>query len=340
MGEFELTVYEEAFRNIDAPALIVDTGLVIRDVNEAGLEFTGYEYEEFVGQSATIVSDDDETYAEIVEAITDGGAWSGDFELRRKDGERVFGRGSVAPVALDGETRGYVAIFIDTTKQHRYKNAMEVLNRLLRHDLRNDLNAAYGNLENAQARIDDEVASEYLDQVKGALARVVGRSERARNLGELLEQTYETTSYPVRLDHALHEALVDTIDEFDGAQFRFGTFPAVRVEADHRLVTVFEAILENAVVHNDRETPVVDIEIEVEESEDRVVTRIADNGSGVPEDQTDLIFGREEIDQLHHGSGISLFFADNVVENYGGDIRVDTDRTEGTAFEIELKRVT
>lgn len=336
MTDFDVRVYESAFRSIDTPALITDTGLVIRDVNEAGLAFTGYEYEEFVGQSATIISEDEEIYAEIVETILADEAWSGDFELRTKGGDTVFGQGSVAPVVLDGETKGYVAVFIDTTRQRRYENAMEVLNRLLRHDLRNDLNVAYGHLQNAQSQADDEDVSDALEQVEVALTRVINRSERARNLGTLLEQAHELDNRPVRLDQVLHEALIEAINRFEDAQFRFETFPEIHVVADHLLRTVFSAVLENAVVHNDAESPTV--AVDVEEREEDVVVRVTDNGPGVPEGTADLIFGREELDQLHHGSGISLFFADTVVKSYNGDIDVDTDRSEGAEFRIRLNK--
>lgn len=336
MTDFDVRVYESAFRNIDTPVLITDTGLVIRDVNEAGLAFTGYEYEEFVGQSATVISEDEEIYTEIVETILADEAWSGDFELRTKEGDSVFGQGSVAPMVVDGETRGYVAVFIDTTKQRRYENAMDVLNRLLRHDLRNDLNVAYGNLQNAQSRVEDEDVAAALEQVEVALARVINRSERARNLGELLEQAYELDNRPVRLDQVLHEALVEAINRFGDARFRFETFPEIHVVADHLLRTVFTAVLENAVIHNDAASPTVDVA--VEEHEEDVVVRVTDNGPGIPAGTEDLIFGREELDQLHHGSGISLFFADTVVKSYNGDIDVDTDRSEGAEFRIRLNK--
>lgn len=327
-------MYVKAFESIDVPALITDTDLVIRDVNGAGLAFTGYDYAEFVGQMATVISGDEEVYAEIVATVAENEAWSGDFELRTKAGDTVFGRGSVAPVSLDGAVRGYVAIFIDTTKQRRYENTTAVLNRLLRHDLRNDLNVAYGNLQTAQSRIDDGAVSDDLNRVTVALTRIIHKSERAHNLGELLEQSSESTDQLIRLDDVLHDALVDAIETFDEAQFRFGTFPAVQVVADHRLTTVVTAILENAVVHNDETPPIVDITVE-ERGED-VIVSVIDNGPGIPDGQEDLIFGREERDQLHHGSGISLFFADNVVKSYGGDIRVDTDRTDGATLEIRL----
>lgn len=336
MTDIDPKLYEEAFRRIDAPALITDADLLIRDVNEAGLSFTGYEYEELVGSSATVIAGDEEVYAEIVETVLDGAVWSGDFEVRTKDGRGVFGRGSVAPLVLEGETRGYVAIFIDTTKQRRYENTAEVLNRLLRHDLRNDLNVAYGNLQNAQSRIDDDETSASLEQVYEALTRLIGKTERAHDLGELLENSHEAENHPVRLDYVLHETVVEAINTFDEAEFRFEEFPAVRVVADDLLSTVFTVVLENGVVHNDAPTPIVDIE--VEEREEDVIVRVLDDGPGIREGEEDLVFGREERDQLHHGSGIGLFFADNVIRSYGGDIRVDTRNGGGATFEIRLDK--
>ncbi len=335
MADVDLGVYEAAFRSVDIPALIVDTDLVIRDVNGAGLSFTGYEYGEFVGRSATLIVGDEETYAEIVETVLAGAAWSGDVELRTKDGEGVFGRGSVAPVVLDGETRGYVAIFIDTTKQRRYENTASVLNRLLRHDLRNELNVAYGTLQTVQSSVDDDVAAS-LDGGDDALARLIAKSQRAHDLGELLEGSYQAENRLVRLNYVLDEAVVETIETFDDVEFRFEEFPAVRVVADHLLTTVVEVVLENGVVHNDSRTPVV--EIGVEERDEDVIVRVRDNGPGIRAGEEDLIFGREERDQLHHGSGISLFFADNVIRSYGGDIRVAVDETEGATFEIRLDK--
>lgn len=335
MADVPLAVYERAFRSIDTPALIADAGLVVRDVNEAGLAFTGYEYDELVGRSATVVSGDAEIYAEIVETIVHE-AWSGDFELRTKEGDRVFGRGSVAPVTIGDERQGYVAIFIDTTKQRRYENAAEVLNRILRHDLRNDLNVAYGNLESAQLRIDDEATLEYLDRVRSALTSVIDKSERAHDLNELLEGSFEVENSLVRLDYAIDEALIDATRSFEGAEFRSPNVPSVRVVADHLLSTVLTLVLENGVVHNDADRPVV--EIDVREREESVLVCVTDNGPGIPAGQEDLIFGREETDQLHHGSGIDLFFADKVIESYGGEIRVDTERSEGATFEIRLRK--
>ncbi|MFC6904581.1 PAS domain-containing sensor histidine kinase [Halalkalicoccus tibetensis] len=329
----DLELYESAFREIDAPALIVDTDLVVRDVNEAGLAFTGYDYDELVGQPATVISGDLETYAEIVETIAEE-AWSGDYELRTKEGAIVYGSGSVAPLIVDGWRRGYVAIFIDTTKQRRYENAAEVLNRILRHDLRNDLNVATGSLESARARIDDEETLDLLETAEAALGRVSAESDRAHDLVDHLEGSSEAENRPVRLDYALDEALIDATRSFEGVRFASSAVPSLRVVADHLLAPVFTAVLENTVEQSDRERPAV--EVSVEEREASVLVTVADVGPEGTMDRGDRVLDHEGA-ELHQGSGIGLFFADSVIESYGGEIRVGTGPDGAAIVEVRLR---
>lgn len=329
----DLELYESAFRAIDAPALVVDTDLVVRDVNEAGLAFTGYDYDELVGQPATVISADPETYAEIVETIAEG-AWSGDYELRTKEGEIVYGSGSVAPLTVDGKLRGYVAIFVDTTKQRRYENAAEVLNRILRHDLRNDLNVATGSLESARARIDDEATLELLETAEAALGRLSTESDRAHDLVEHLEGSYEAENRPVRLDYALEEALIDATRSFEDVRFRSSGVPSLRVVADHLLAPVFTAILENTVEQSDREHP--SVEVSVAEGEASVLVTVADVGPEDAADREGPALDHEDA-ELHPGSGIGLFFADSVIESYGGEIRVGTGPDGAAIVEVRLR---
>ncbi|MDS0298980.1 PAS domain-containing sensor histidine kinase [Halogeometricum sp. S1BR25-6] len=330
-------VYRQAFRSTGAPALIADPNFVIRDVNDSGLEFLGYRPGELVGRSAAEISGEDDIYADIVDHLSRGETWSGRFVARTSDGDKVYGRGTAAPILVDDDVEGVVAIFVDTTKQQQYENASEVLNRLLRHDLRNELNVMYGHIQRAQSADSEEEATESLQKAQKLILEIVRKSERARDLRDLLERSYAATNRPVRLDIVLNNAMVEVMREFPGATFRFEVFPEVVVNADDLLSTAVEAVLENAVAHNDADDPVVTVDVEV--NEDHVVLSVADNGPGVPESQRDLIFGREEYDQLHHGTGISLFFADSVFDSYGGDIWVESNDSNGATFKIRLARV-
>ncbi len=335
---FGAAVYEEAFRSTANPALLTDTNFVIRDINQRGLEFLGYGYDEIVGQSATVLTNDRPLYESIVENLVNDEPWEGEFKARTKDDEVVIGQGSTAPVYVDGAKRGYIAIFIDTTKERRYEYASKVLSRLLRHDLRNDLNVIYGRIQQAKSKTDDDEVIENLAISEEMVRKTVNKSEKARDFRELLEESHEISNRPVRLDLVLNDRVVKLADRFERADFRFEPFPEIRVVADELLPYAIESVLENAVIHNDSPTPVV--ELVVDERDADVVLGVRDNGPGVPDGEEDLIFGREELDPLHHGQGISLFFTDRVIDSYGGEIWVEDNDPDGSVFRIRLDKLT
>ncbi|KAB1194130.1 PAS domain S-box protein [Haloferax sp. MBLA0076] len=335
MEDTDPELYREAFRSTDIPMLIADTNFAFRDINDAGLDFLGYDYDEIIGESVGLIAGDEEVYYEIIEHMLAGESWSGEFVVRRTDDRVVYGHGFATPIVVEGEVQGFLAFFLDTTKQQQYENVSEVLSRLLRHDLRNELNVIYGYTQQVASRIDDEEALAELQLVQDKVLDIVHKSERARDLRDLLERSHDRSNRPVRLDTVLQKRTVDATIDYPDAEFTFENFPEVEVVADDLLGEAIECLLENAVTHNDKETPVVDIS--VERANGSVYIRVADNGPGVPEAQRDLIFGREEYDQLHHGTGISLFFADNVISSYDGDLWVEDDDDEGAVFCIRLE---
>lgn len=330
-------MYRRAFKHTATPALITDESLAIREVNDSGLEFVGYDLEELEGRSPAAISADDSIYGDIVEHLHRGESWQGTFKLLTADGDVVYGQGSTSAIEYDGAVHGYIAVFTDTTKERRYRDASEVLGRLLRHDLRNELNLLYGHILRAEDRIEDPEARESLRQAKDGLAGLSQKADRARHLREGLERSWNSDREPIRLDLLLQDCIIDIDTQYPGVVFDYDPFPAVRVAADDLLLVVIEALLDNAVDHNDAETPRISVGIETDE--ETVTLRVSDNGPGVPAGQEDLVFGREEVDPLHHGTGISLFFADTVVSSYGGEIWcANTGSDEGATFCLSLPR--
>ena len=333
---FDLPVYRAAFENLEAPILLTDTNLVIRDVNDYALDFLRYDREGLVGSPAQRIAGNEDELEAVVETVSRGEFWSGSYTAKTGDGETVFGRGSAGPVTVEGEVKAFVGVFIDTTKQRQYENTAEVLNRLFRHDLRNKLNMAHGSLQIVRSFLEDDEAIEYLDKAIETVDQINRQAEHFRDLRNLLEKSYEATNQVVRLDYALNAAVSNVINEYDDARLTFETFPALTVIADDLLERVFTVVLENGIVHNDADEP--EVTLIVEDGEEDVLVSVADNGPGIPDGQKDLVFGREELNQLHHGSGLSLFFADNVIQSYNGEIWVEDNDPRGSVFRIRLPK--
>ena len=110
-----------------------------------------------------------------------------------------------------------------------------------------------------------------------------------------------------------------------------------RVLANDLLGEVLGNVLTNAVDHNDP----ADLHLEVSAAGpdgDRVVVRIADDGSGVPDDRKEAIFGRSETGAgSSTGSGVGLFFVDAMLSEYGGDVAIEDNDRGGATFVLEFR---
>lgn len=106
------------------------------------------------------------------------------------------------------------------------------------------------------------------------------------------------------------------------------------------LEMIFRNLLDNAVKYGGT-APKVEVEVYVRKH-DRVVTRIIDNGDGVPTEDRKKIFkmfyrGGSELERKHKGTGLGLYIARSLVHLLRGKISVHEREDEsGSVFEVDL----
>lgn len=332
MSGIDLELYKQAFRNTENPTIITDGDYVIQDVNQACIDFTGYDRDELVGSQPVVFFSRPETFEELLTKLENNEPWQGYFEAETKDGFLIYGQGSAIPMTIDGETQGYSGIFVDLTERRRYEQALQVIHRVLRHDLKNEMNIVLGYLETLEANSPQDTL-EPVQEVSEIVEGLLRRAERARKFEEQLHSGFEKPNTAVELEPILEAEIEQFSRRFPGSQVDVDSIPDCEVIANDLLAAVFESVLENTVTHSDG-TPVV--EITVEEHVGSVTISIADDGPGVAKADRDQIFGREEFDDLRHGDGFSLYFVDSVVEMYGGSIDVSESDLGGASFDLRL----
>lgn len=336
MSELTSQAYVAAFRETRNPAILADSTFTIQDVNEACLEMTGYARDELIGRTPATLIKHTETFNDILDTLSDNEAWAGTFEVTTKYDRNVYGHGTATPIARDGEPIAYAGFWVDLSNQRRYEYTLRILNRVLRHNLRNDANVILGYIDSVRDEIDDPHLAAHLDIASNKMRAVVSQAETARDLESLITEKAKTTNEPVQIEPLLAQTAAQFQSQFPESDISF-TQPAERdicVLADEALQKVFDAVVENAIEHNDTGTP--EVEIWIEEDARHVTVYIGDNGPGVPEPRRDQVFGREEDDQVHHGQGLSLFFVDQMVEKYNGAVWVEDNEPRGAVFVVEL----
>ena len=121
---------------------------------------------------------------------------------------------------------------------------------------------------------------------------------------------------------------------------RLQVTPAVVRATPVDLEMVFRNLIDNAIKYGGRQ-PVVEIESRFA-GDDSVITRIIDNGRGIPPKLRRKIFGRfvrlgSELERAKAGTGLGLFIVRTLVTRLHGKITVrDRGAEPGTIFEIQL----
>ncbi|MFH5805351.1 sensor histidine kinase [Alienimonas sp. DA493] len=111
------------------------------------------------------------------------------------------------------------------------------------------------------------------------------------------------------------------------------------------LETIFGNLLDNAVKYGGQGGAPPQVAVEVREKRGRVITRIADDGVGVPAEFRNKIFdlfyrGGNELERTRRGTGLGLYIVRTLVTLLQGKVRV-FDRADGpgSVFEVDLPGV-
>jgi len=80
-----------------------------------------------------------------------------------------------------------------------------------------------------------------------------------------------------------------------------------------------------------------EIAIDLRERNGNIITKVKDNGSGIPEDKKDEIF-EPFVTSKANGTGLGLSIVHRIVTSHNGKIFVDSKEGEGTVFTVELPK--
>jgi PAS domain S-box-containing protein len=321
----------------------------IRFANRRAAEMFGYEPAEMVDEMTAfdvVAESDHERLAENIRRREEGEVTDLRYELTgvRKDGTRFEFEVHSGVVEYEGETALLGAI-IDITERKRRRQRLRVLNRVLRHNLRNDLNVVIGRLEDAVHRLrehgDDrgaDVVTSGLDEARA----LVSTSEKLRKIQETLER--DPGEEPaIDAVESVERVTATAREAYPAATIRTDLPDRAPVRADRAFELVVENLVENALEHGatgapDSDGPVVEVSV-AELDRDRgdwYELRVADDGPGIPEQEQVVVDESVEVTPLQHSSGVGLWTVAWVVQSFDGDVDIDTGGG-GTAVTVGLR---
>ena len=239
-----------------------------------------------------------------------------------------------------------IVLVIIVVKLRLARETLESLIQTVAHDLKSPVICVVGLVRALRTRCRNLPLDERRDRILDEIESSGQTMEKFLN--ELLDGLVSDHIEPV-LDQVLMDQIVrasvqqhhQTIEE-RGIKVQLEIPPdVVAVWADpHRIRRVIDNILVNTIRHmGDRPDPM--IKVEVRDLRGSVLTRISDNGVGIPSEHLGKIFDRffrvlRPGGQA--GTGLGLSIAKKIIDSHGGRIWAESEKGQDTTFSFTLPK--
>ena len=297
--------------------------------------------------------DDRPAVERAMERLSGGEPVNLDYRIGPADGRTTWVRVPARPVREDGEVVAVTGFARDVTDEYRRERQLTVMDNLLRHTIRNDMNVVDGTAERIADRAKEAVAAaspttggddadpcegddDSLSEgdVAGLAADLIDHAETVRRVADDLLTTAEKQRgvidllrgheppQSLRVAPLVERAVTDAVDDASEATVDV----SVSCPDDARAFThpeldyAIAELVENAIEHAEGAATV---EIEVTPRADRVEIAVRDDAPPIPPAERDPITDRWKMDDLRHTGGMGLWLVYWIADRSGGDLAFD-----------------
>ncbi|TKX57910.1 PAS domain S-box protein [Halorubrum sp. SS7] len=260
----------------------------------------------------------------------------------------------------NGTHVGYTVVLSDVTERERRRQQLEVLNRILRHNLRNDAGVVHGYGEILRDSLDDPELVRMADAVERRAGALAALGEKAGTVERLLADS-DAAATDVR--DLVGAAVADARERDPNAVVELAVDGEPDPEADSvdadewtthvrpdALRAVVENTVENALAHHDgegteREDGGAWVRVSLRRAggatgesggdDPRFVLTVADDGPGIPDHEVEAVeSGRETA--LEHGSGLGLWVVAWGAAAVGAEVEYAEREPRGTRVTVSI----
>jgi PAS domain S-box-containing protein len=312
----------------DAVVAVDSRGRVV-DLNPSGEAVLDTTLDEAVGTPLATVAP---SLAAVLDAdATDGAAAAKTTDYVAPETGRSY-EVRVSSLRTD-RSAGRLVTLRDVTERRRREREVAVLNRVLRHDLRNDVVV----IENYVSLLERDPGNEEY---------VAGLARRAAEMRELVETVREVERHldaegPTRST----VDLVRIVRERTAAVAR--AHPEAAVETDlpadawvralNLIGSAVDNLVENAVEHNDADRPTVRVSVDrvAVDGARYVELTVVDDGPPISEADRAVLVGRDP--SLDDASGLGLWLVNWIVTDSGGTVTYKPNGPRGNVVRLRLR---
>jgi len=308
-------------------------------VNEEFERLTGLDSEEVLGRNPRFPQSprtNPDTIAEIRQAVDNGEAVSVELLNQYTDGTEWHNALDISPVHQDGELTHFLGFQRDVTATRSQQNQLAVLDRVLRHNLRNRLNVVLGHAQTLTEGANTEAVPIHAGKICETAEELLELSDKTRRFRAAIETDAESTT-TIELAAILSDCLREVSETYPAAVFEHTVPETARVQSKAAVTFALTELLSNAALHSDQDAPQVSVTVSEVDTELRI--RITDDGPGIPAAEQQAFTDTTET-PADHAIGIGLWLVRWAIDSAGGELDYEAVDPQGSRITVRLPAVT
>jgi PAS domain S-box-containing protein len=353
--EAEREKYSNIIANMNMGLLEVDKDDIVQLANQSFYDMSGFNANELIGKKASDLLLNGKTKKIFNKKIKDrekDKTNSYEINILNKLGQTKHWLISGAPnYNVNGEITGFIGIHLDITEQKQLEIQKEQLLKKLEeqnqrlneyaqmvsHDLKSPLRSIHALIE----WIKEDNEKEFNVQTKQYLEMIEDKVEKMDNLIHgILTYSKVESAHAVNESTNLNDVLEDIIKTIHIPKnikvIIKNELPTLETDS-FKMKQLFQNLISNAVNYCDKEAGMVEI-ASIEET-DYFIFSVKDNGPGIDAKYKEKIFKIfESFSKYEKSTGIGLSIVKRIVDNYNGEIWLESQLGIGTIFFFKLPK--
>ena len=314
--------YEKMVTAAGDPIYALDEELQFTVLNEATAAFSAKSEDEILGSHVSSVFGDD--HAEVLSAAVLNLAQSGTDEMTigtvvetaERRPRRFQTTVAVLPTA---EFEGVVCVSRDITDDRERESRLSVLDRVLRHNLRNKLMVMQAQVEQIRDRSDDEAVRESAQAIERAGEQLLDLADTARQFKQTVDPGDDDAVGVVDIGSHLRRAVEEARLEYEEVTIATDLTEPVWAIAHDSFELAMTELLERAATAGEAVT--IDVELVADVEDDSVAVTIRHDGDALPDVELKALNSGIE-SELQHTQGLGLWFVRWTAINSGGTFHI------------------
>lgn len=335
--------YEAILAYIGEGLIVIDKSGKIITFNKAAESLLGYKEDEVLGHELTEVIKID--YQTSVEESKLSPSRQSSLYFIRKDKTKFPAAITTTSYGIDTNILGTATLFRDVTMEQNIDKMKNEFISLASHQLRTPLAAIKWYTEmllkgDAGKLLPEQ--EEFANTIYTSTERMIDLVNLLLNISRIESGRITVEPMPTDMKKLVNEVVQEVKIRYkDKNQTITASYhePLPIINIDPRLVRqVYINLLTNACKYTPEKG---EITIELSKNKTDIVSKIADNGYGIPDEDQDKLFGKyfrglKTVTRTNQGTGLGLYLVKDIVDLSRGKIWFESKVDKGTTFWVTL----